>query len=207
MDILQIIECKGYTKEEAFAHLEFNPNDAIVPGTNATQSWIKAGSPIPGTLDFKRFITQQLEEKTKMKPGYGIYIILDPPIPDKRKRPYTIVNNKTIGTREWNLVYQIREDSLALEKLPEFETNYDGENELSGEQVNIAVSKPGLIIAQANSKSEAIDIAKELTTQTHKNYSIIPVKIPDLTPIAAYCVYTPSKSAKVGTFIACGVNR
>ena len=54
MSILKIVECKGYTKEEAFANLRFDPNSPIIPGTNATQAWNRAGKPIPGSLDFKR---------------------------------------------------------------------------------------------------------------------------------------------------------
>lgn len=206
MEIIKIVECSGYTKEEAFKDLSFNPNDPIVPGANATQAWTKAGKPIPGTQEFKRFVTQQLEEKTKMRPGYGIHIVLDTSIPDKRRRPYTVVNNKTEGTRDWDLVYFIREDELVIDSLPEFEPDYDGDLEVTGEQVSVSVAKPGLIVAQCNSKAEALNKVKELTTQTHKNYSVLAVKIPDIAPIAAFCIYTPSKSAKMGTYIAIGVN-
>ncbi|MDO4465526.1 MAG: hypothetical protein Q4C49_00750 [Bacillota bacterium] len=205
-NVIKIVECSGYTKDEAFKDLQFNPNDTIVPGANATQAWNKAGRPIPGTQEFMRFVTQQLEEKTKNKPGYGIHIALDTAIPDKRRRPYTIVNNKTEGTREWDLVYFVREDELSVESLPEFTPDYDGEMEVTGESVTINVAKPGLIVAQCDSKAAALSKVKELTTETHKNYSILAVKVPDIAPIAAFCIYTPSKSAKMGTYIAVGIN-
>ena len=32
------------------------------------------------------------------------------------------------------------------------------------------------------------------------------MKIPDIAPIAAFGIYTPSSGAKEGTFIACGIN-
>ena len=66
MGVLKIIECKGYTKEEAFAGLNFDPNNEIIPGVNATQAWNKAGRPIVGSVAFKRFITEELEKKVEV---------------------------------------------------------------------------------------------------------------------------------------------
>ena len=208
MGSLKIIECKGFTKEEAFANLDFDPNSPVIPGTNATQAWNKAGKPIPGTLDFKRFITQQLFEKTKNEPGYGIHIVLDPPIRDIRKRPYTIVNNKATGTREWKFQYWIREDKLDITWFSEPKYDeYDGEIDSMEEKFAINVVKPGLIVEICDNKAKALDIVKNLTTETHKSYSILAVKVPDIAPISAYCMYTPSISAKEGTFVACGINK
>lgn len=208
MGLLKIVECRGFTKDEAFANLNFDPNSPVIPGTNATQAWNKAGKPIPGTVDFKRFVTQQLEEKTKNAPGYGIHIVLDPPIKDVRKRPYTIVNNKATGTREWKFQYWIREDKLDITWFTEPKYDeYDGSIESTEEQFAINVVEPGLIVEVCDSKAKALEIAKERTAKTHKCHSIIAVKVPNIAPIAAYCLYTPSASAKEGTFIACGINK
>ena len=197
---LKIIECTAYTKEAAFANLKFNPDSPVVPGSNATQAWGKVGKPNVNTLAFKRFIVEQLEEKTKNEPGYGIYVVIDPPVRDIRKRPYTVVNCKATATREWKFVYHIREDKLDINYLKE--PIYDEYGELtdeSEESMEISILEPGLIVATCESKAEALVKMKELITETHKCYSILPAKVPDITPVAAFGFYTPSSKAKKGT--------
>jgi hypothetical protein len=192
-----IKECQGYTKEEAFANLRFNPNSPIIKGANATQAWNLAGRPTIGTAKFKQFAIEQLADKTKFAPGYGIHIVLDSNMEDKRKRPYSVINNKTIGTREWKFKYQIREDIITVEQ-----TEYsDDETGL-----NITVAERGMVVEECDSKAEALEIAKQLTAINHKDYSIVAIKVPDIAPISAFVLYTPSKNAKMGTFIACGIN-
>lgn len=191
-----IKECQGYTKEEAFANLRFNPNSPLIKGANATQAWNLAGRPTIGTTKFKQFVAEQLADKTKFAPGYGIHIVMDSNVEDKRKRPYSVINNKTIGTREWKFKYQIREDII----------NYDIIESGDHEDVSITVAARGMVIEECDSKAEALEIAKQLTTQNHKHYSIAAIKVPDKSPISAFVLYTPSKNAKMGTFIACGVN-
>jgi hypothetical protein len=121
---------------------------------------------------------------------------MDASVEDKRKRPYTVINNKTIGTREWKFKYQIREDVIDFEEI-ETEDYQD---------VSITVAERGMVIEECDSKAEALEIAKKLTTLNHKNYSVVAIKVPDKSPISAFVLYTPSKNAKVGTFIACGIN-
>lgn len=191
-----IKECQGYTKEEAFAGLRFDPNSPLIKGANATQAWNLAGRPTIGTTKFKQFVVEQLADKTKFEPGYGIHIVMDASVEDKRKRPYTVINNKTIGTREWKFKYQIREDVIDFEEI-ETEDYQD---------VSITVAERGMVIEECDSKAEALEIAKKLTTLNHKNYSVVAIKVPDKSPISAFVLYTPSKNAKVGTFIACGIN-
>lgn len=208
MGVLQIVECKGFTKEEAFAKLHFDPNSPVIPGVNCTQAWHKAGSPVVGSQAFKRFITQQLEWKTKNQPGYGVHIVLEQNKKDVRSRPYTIINNKTEGTRSWHFVYQIREDVLDVHWLSE--PNYNEEGELvngQNEEMEISVVEQGKIVEVCESKADAFKKVKDLITATHKCYSIIPIKVPDIAPIAAFGIYTPSSNAKEGTFIACGINK
>lgn len=207
-EVLKMIECRGFTKDEAFKDLNFDPNNPVIPGVNATQAWNKAGSPIPGTVDFKRFITLQLEEKTKYKPGYGIHIVLSPPVRDIRRRPYSIINNKTAGTREWTFKYYIREDMLDVTWLDDYEQNEDGEIvQADTESMEITVTQPGPVVEICDSKAEALRKMKDLITATHKCYSILPVKVPNITPVAAFGLYTPSNGAKEGIFLACGINK
>lgn len=207
METLKIIECKGFSKEEAFADLHFIPDLAAIKGCNCTQAWIKAGKPVPGSSLFKRFAIQQLTEKTKNTEGLGLYIVLEQPIIDTRKRPYTIINNVAKGTRTWTFKYQVREDEIVVDKVPNVVEDDDGELVKTGYTQEISIAKVGLVIGEYDSKQDAINAAKELTILKHKNYSIIPIKVPDLIPVAAYSLYTPAAGTKMGTFIAFGYNK
>lgn len=207
MEQLKIVECHGYTRDEAFEDLKFDPTCSAIRGTNATQAWNKYGNPIPGTLEFRRFVSQQLMEKTKCVPGLGLYIVLEQPVQNTRKRPYTIINMIGKGTREWILKYQIREDDIVVDSLPEKSVDFDG-NLIDGEEIpDINIAKIGPVVAEADSKADAIIKAKELTTLTHKNYSVIPIKVPDKTPVSAFTLYTPALRTKEGVYIAFGIDR
>lgn len=205
-EALKIIECKGYTKEEAFADLDFDPNHVAIPGCNATQAWSKAGKPMPGTKDFKRFVTQQLNEKTKNVPGLGIHIVIDSPIKDTKKRPYTIINKKTEGVRDWHYSYFIQETELSINELPNIETDIDGNAIKGANDLDITILKRGAIVDAVDNKAEALQRVKELTTETHKDYTILVVQVPNISPIAGYSIYTPSAGTKKGTWIAAGFN-
>lgn len=206
MATLKIQECRGYTKQEAFAGLDYEPNSPLIKGCNATQAWINYGKPYPGHRDFKVFAIQQLSEKTKSQPGYGLYITLDSAVEDVRKRPYTVINNKTTTTREWQIMYLIREDELSISNLTSTDLDDFGE-EVDTSEIDISVINRGRIVDQCESKAEALRRMKELTTQTHKDYTALAVKIPDVNQAAAYCIYTPGKKAREGRFIAFGYDR
>ena len=206
MDQIKIVECQGYTKQQAFADLHFDPACVAIRGSNATQAWVKEGKPIPGTLGFKQFAAQQLMEKTKCVPGFGLYIVLTPPVQDTRRRPYSLVNMIGRGTREWILQYQIREDVLSVNTLPNKEVDHDGTLIDADEALDVCITEIGPVIAQYDSKLEAITEAKRLTAMTHKNYSIVPIKVPDKTPISAYVLYTPAKNTQEGVYIAFGID-
>lgn len=208
MTELKIVECKGFTKEEAFQHLNFNPDSPVIPGTNATQAWNKAGRPNVNTNAFKRFVVEQLDEKTKNTPGFGIYIVIDPPVKDIRRRPYTVVNCKVTSTRDWKIVYQIREDKLDINYFSEPVCDDKGEvTEESIESMEISITDPGVVVETCESKAKALERMKELITSTHKCYSVLAVKVPNVTPVSAFGFYTPSSNAKQGTYIACGFDR
>ena len=205
--MLKIIECNGFTKEEAFKNLKFDPN-SVIPGCNATQAWHKAGCPNVNSNAFKRFVIDQLEKKTKNAPGLGIHIVIEPPIRDTRKHPYVIINNKTPGTRDWKIIYEIREDQLDMSNLKEpIYDEYGDPTEEFDESVEISVIQPGPIVEVCDSKAEALDKMKELITATHKCYSLKIVKVPNLAPLAAFGFYRPSSGSKEGTYIACGIEK
>ena len=188
MDELKIVECHGYTRDEAFKDLRFDPACSAIRGNNATQAWVKYGKPIPGTLEFRRFVSQQLME-------------------DTRKRPYTLVNMIGKGTREWILKYQIREDEIVINSIPSKGVDYDGELIDEEEIPDVSIAKIGPVIEECDSKAEAIMEAKRLTALTHRNYSIIPIKVPDKTPVSAFTLYTPASRTKEGVYVAFGFDR
>lgn len=206
MATLKMIECRGFSKSEAFKNLNFNPDSPLIKGSNATQAWINYGKPIPGTRDFKIFAIQQLSDKTRNQPGYGLHIVLDSPVTDCRKRPYTIINNKTTSTREWKFVYLIREDELILNNLTTTDINDFGE-EIETTDIDVNIVKMGNIVDQCESKAEALARMKELTATNHKDYTALAVKVPDINPVAAYSIYTPGKKTQEGRFFAFGYDQ
>lgn len=185
---LQIVECKGYNREEAFKDLDFKPT--VFKGSNATFAWRLAGCPIPGSEDFKKWAIEQLNNKTQGIAGFGLYIITEPYNPDYRLTPCKIINNKTVGISSWHIKYWVREDELDIDK--------DG---------IINVTKVGQLLAVCDKKHEAIEFAKEYTSKTHKNCSFLRVKVPDNNFVSGYSIYSPGAAAKKGTFIAFGYNK
>ena len=206
MDTLQLRECVGYTKEEAFKNLEFNPNTEFLRGSNCTQAWITEGRPTPGTKQFKNFAIKQLEMKTKMKPGYGLYITLESAVANSRKKPYTVISPKVTTTRHWsNIMYMIIEADIDIKSLPEKDLDGEGNEIEIGEYADITVMNRYNVICMCDSLNETKQKMKELTTETNKDYVAMAIKIPDLCPEAAYCIYTPSVNAKKGKYLAFGI--
>lgn len=192
IDFLKVVEGVGYTPKEAFKNISFDPFTSLVPNCNATNAWKRAGKPAPGTVSFKKFALNQLNRKTRKKPGYGLYIITDPPQHDTRILPFKVINPKVKGKRHWDRMFFIREDEITL-------SQKDGE-------VNVDIVTEGKFVAECYTKAEAIDTMKKLTTLNRKSYSAIAVKIPNRDKIAAICAYTPSKAAKRGKFVAFGIS-
>lgn len=207
MDSLKLVECTGYTREEAFQNLDFNPMPPLLRGCNCTQAWVTEGRPTPGTRAFSNFATKQLSDKTQMKPGYGLYITLEPSQPDTRKKPCAVITQKVTSSRRWSsIVYMIVEVDMTINTLPEQGTDDEGQEIEIGESKDITVLKRKEIIGICESLAEAKAKMKELTIMTHKDYVAMVVKVPDILPEAAYCVYTPSINAKKGKFLAFGIS-
>jgi len=185
---LSIKECTGYTKEEAFKDLGFSPT--VFKGSNSTLAWRAAGKPIPGTSQFESWAKDQLNAKTKNCPGFGLYIITDEYTPDYRSNPCKVVNRKTKQKSSWKIQYWVRQDELDTHNIDD-----------------IQISKAGPIVSIYDSKAEAIKAAKELTVKTHKNYSLLRIKVPTENFISGFTLYTPSSTAKKGTFIAFGYEK
>lgn len=198
MAALKIKECIGFNKDEAFADLDFLPNFSDIPGSNCTQAWKKAGSPIFGTKAFKVFAVEQLAEKTKNIPGLGLYIVVKPPQLNDRKKPYKVINNVVDSTRIWtNIQYEILEAEVDLGKIESEE----------GTIYNPIATNYGKYIDTIDNKAEALQKLKDLTADTGKDYILRAIKLPDRAPIAAYAKYTPSEGTEQGQYIAFGYSK
>lgn len=191
MELLKIKECKGYSTQEAFKDLNFVADDPLIHA-NVTTSWIHAGKPYPGTSAFKLWAVGVLEKRTHTLPGKGLYIVIKPPILDTRKQPFTVVNDNQRLPKKWIRLYQIREDVISMRK--------------DDDEVIVSIKEEGPIIEEYPLKKEAIERMKELTSITHKSYSLLCVKVPEENRVSAVCVYTPSKRARKGKYIAFGIN-
>lgn len=143
-------------------------------GVNATRSWKISGSPLPNTPEFAVWAKNQLQLKTRNLPGFGLFIVYDSYTPDNRISPCTIENSKTDGKSTWKLEYWVQDPVTST------------------------------IISKVANKAQALKIAQKLTLDNHTNYSILRLRVPDRNIICGTSTYTPSASAKKGTFIAFG---
>ena len=196
---VKIAAVKGFTKEQALEQVSFN-----AAFKNATQAWVKAGKPTYGTNDFKVFAAEYLKKATKGTAGVGAYVVIESGVADSRERPYKVITVSNEGTRKYSTVYQIVEAELKTKTKKVTKVDKEGEekevNEMSAELVAL-----GTVVDTASKKGEAEAKMKEWITETKRNYIINVVKVTDHNPIASYGVYTPSTSAKEGTYIAFGV--
>lgn len=104
---MKTVEAQGYNKEKA---LEATGLDVELDRLkNATQAWKKAGSPF-NTKDLNRFMADYI----KNKKAVGAYIVVENASDDTRLRPYTVINETTIGKRKAITVYQIKEAELTV---------------------------------------------------------------------------------------------
>ena len=196
---VKIAAVKGFTKEEALNQVNFNAGFK-----NATQAWVKAGKPTYGTNDFKVFATEYLKKATKGTAGVGAYVVIESGIADSRERPYKVISVSNEGTRKYATVYQIVEAELKTKTKKVTKIDKEGNEKEVNETVAELVSL-GAVVDTASKKGEAEAKMKEWITETHRDYVVNVVKVTDHNPVAAFGIYTPSTSAKEGTYIAFGV--
>lgn len=201
---LKIIECTGASKKEAFKDLPYNPDCSYIRGVNVKKAWKKAGSPSPGTTNFKTFMATQVYNVTKNTPGLGVFLEIDKCVMNTRTKPYTVFNYKKVGSSKWVAGYIIREDNVVISDYNVRERDELGRSVITDTIQEAIITKTGPMIEFCMFKKDALNRIKELSKVTQKSYSLIPVKYePGLKP-AATCVYTTSKSAKQGTWITAG---
>jgi hypothetical protein len=193
---VKVVECKGFTKDEALKSVSNFTTDY-----NATTAWINAGKPTVGTPGFKAFCAEYLKKKTKANKGVGCYITLEAGSADTRMNPYKVFSIATTQARKFKRVYQIMEAEIDVKN--QTITLEDGTEEVK--QVPV-LKNVGVVVEEADKKSVAEDLMKQLISLNKRSYFInIVNKCVEGEPVAAYGVYTPSTSAKVGTYIAFGV--
>ena len=195
---MKIVECKGFSKEAALNE-EVLGFTMAPRGANATQAWIKEGKPTMGTPAFKIFAAEQLKAKTKNMAGLGAYVIIEGGVEDSRERPYKVTSVKTEGARKFKRVYNITEAVIKVTP-----AKLDAEGNVVTPEKN-EVLELGAVVAKADKKGKANDIMKEWITDTKRDYIVaIAEEVVEGQPIASFGKYTPSVSAKEGTYIAFG---
>ena len=104
---MKTVEAQGYNKEKA---LEASGLDVQLEMLkNATQAWKKGGSPM-NTKELNRFMAEYIKRNKLV----GAYLVVEPSSDDTRLRPYSVINETTIGKRKSITVYQIKEAELAV---------------------------------------------------------------------------------------------
>lgn len=145
---------------------------------NVTQSWKNANCPLTDK-DFKMFAVDVMaKNRLSQTEGVGLIVALNPGSKDTRERPYTFKNNVVEGKRSIKRVYEIR-----LKDTDE-------------------------LIGEAETKGDAIDLAKALMSKYKKDMvSTIVYRVTEDKDVSFELVYTPSASAKEGKYVVFGNNK
>lgn len=129
---MKSVEAQGYNKTAA---LESTGLDVTLDRLkNATQSWKKAGSPMEN-----KKLSAFMADYIKDKKAVGAYIVVDSASDDTRLRPYTIINETTVGKRKSTTTYQIKEADFTVKYHPATKTVVNKE---TGEEKVIEYQTP-----------------------------------------------------------------
>lgn len=146
---------------------------------DATQAWKAAGKPISDKA-LKEFCADYLTKHTKFAAGIGCSITFEAGSADTRERPYT---HKDIKNEKGRRKYK---------------TGFQGIDPATGK----------ILFTVFETKTKAKEVAKELYTKKNYKGDIFCKYIKDVVEgeVGAFeFKYTPSKSAKEGTYICFGV--
>lgn len=202
MSNFKVVEVKGFTKQEA---LDKAPFETYFK--DATQAWKKAGTPITDKA-LKEFCSNYLEKNTKFAPGVACTITVENGVASTRERPYTITDVKSEGPREYRMAQQLinpENDTIVATTKAKLVDKVDKE----GNKVLDEDGKP-VKVWKSPTKAEAKELAKSLYTDYDYQGDIVcrPYKQEVTGNDVLFTVkYTPSKSAKQGTYICFGVER
>jgi hypothetical protein len=146
---------------------------------DATQAWKNAGKPMTGNA-LKAFMSDYLRANTKFAAGVGCSITVEAGVADTRERPYTITDIKNESGKR------------------KYKTGIQGVNPETGE----------ILFVNFENKAAAKEAAKALYTEGGYRGNVHATYVKEVVEgeTGAFDVeYTPSKSAKVGTYLAFGV--
>ena len=187
---MQIKQAQGYSKEKALETTGFDVEMEMMK--NASQAWKKAGSPLSGK-DLNKFFENYIKEKKAI----GAFVVVNGSTDDTRTRPYSVINEVTDGKRKSKTVYQIKEAELKIKSSKVTNEAGEEENIQTAEVVSL-----GAVVGRADKKELAVKTMKELIEANKRNYAIeICKEVVEGKKYASYGIYTPSKSAKEGTFL------
>lgn len=188
------VQAQGFNKAAALATTGLDVElDQL---KNATQAWKKAGSPLSD-----KQIGAFANEYLKKHKAIGAFIVIDPSTDDTRIRPYTVINEVTKGKRKATTKYQIKEAEFDVKYKKQTVTNEEGVAE-EVEVPEVKIKSVGAVVATADKKDDAAKLLKEFISKDKTNYVVEIVKeITEGQKYALYGQYTPSTSAKQGTFL------
>lgn len=173
----QKLEVCAFTKEEAKAQLPF---EVMKDATQAYKNWKKNHEGGITEKDIKEFCLDYLAKHTKNVKNAGCMITIEAGAADTRERPYKVndVKNEK-GKRKYKTTYQL-----------------------------IDKKSSSVIAETSETKAKAKEIAKSLYTDKGYKGDIVCTytkQVLEGEPIAFEVEYTPSKSAKKGTYLCFGI--
>lgn len=176
MSNFKTVEVKAFSKTEALSQVVEQNGIQVIK--DATQAWKNAGKPVTDK-SLKEFCAEYLTKWTKFAQGIGCVIVVEPGVANNRERPYTITDIKNEkGKRK-------------------FKTGIVGVGD-NGE----------ILFKNFENKAKAKEAAKELYTKhdyTGNIHATYTKEVVEGEPGAFDVTYTPSASAKLGTYIVFGV--
>jgi len=173
------LEVTGATKEEALSQAPF---EIMGDATQAYKLWKKKQTTGITESDKKQFMLDYLNKKSKNVPGIGFSITIESAVADTRERPYSIQDVKNEkGSRKYKTTYILTDEETGAELAHTDET-----------------------------KAKAKALARELYTDGDYRGNIVCTytkQVVEGEPVAFTVTYTPSKSAKSGTYVVFGIER
>ena len=198
------LEVSGATKEEA---LEKAPFGIQGDATQAYRNFRKQVGDRWTDRDMKAFMLQYLEKKSKNLPGVGFYITLESAVADTRERPYRFKDaDPSEGTRKYVRTYQIVDNATGA-VIAETSAQQVQEIDKEGNPVLNEDGTPKMVW-KAGTKAEAKELVRSLYTDRGFRGNVTCVcnkQIVEGNAVVFTAEYTPSKSARPGTYLVFGI--
>lgn len=200
------MEVIGATKEEALAKAPF---DIMGDATQAYKAWMKRQVHGVTDEDKKQFMLDYLAKKSKNVAGVGFVITQESAVSDTRERPYRIedVKNES-GARKYVTVYQLVDTSTGA-VVAETPVKYVQDEDKDGKLLFNEDGSPKMVW-KSGTKAQAKELAKSLYTDHNFKGDLICTytkQVVDGESVAFKVKYTPSKSARVGSYLVFGFER